>query len=136
MTKLSTIPDHTLSITCGLCKHHSMLEVANLILVVGEEATVHDVRKQFRCKQCNVKDQNTFQIVWRGNSDIALDGRQVVKFQDTFFKSYFGKVTSRTSHTSQTTPDTPIGVCRVVSPLVNNGNGDIFPLSPSCRLVA
>jgi hypothetical protein len=26
-----------------------------------------------------------------------------------------------TSHTSQTTPDTPIGVCRVVSPHVNDG---------------
>ena len=70
------IPDHTLSITCGLCKHHSMLEVANLILVVGAEATVHDVRKKFRCKQCNIKGENTFQIVWRGNGGIALDGSQ------------------------------------------------------------
>jgi hypothetical protein len=51
-----------------------MLEVANLILVVGEEATVHDVRKRFRCKQCNIKGENTFQIVWRGNGGIALDG--------------------------------------------------------------
>ena len=54
-----------------------MFEVANLILVVGEEFTVHDVRKKFRCKQCNVKGNNTFQIVWRGNSDIALDGAAV-----------------------------------------------------------
>jgi|TARA_B110000240_G_scaffold110635_1_gene124312 hypothetical protein len=53
-----------------------MLEVANLILVAGEEATVHDVRKRFRCKQCNIKDENTFQIVWRGNGGIALDGSQ------------------------------------------------------------
>ena len=74
MTQLKMIPDHTLSITCGLCKHHSMLEVANLILVVGEEATVGDVRKKFRCKHCKVKGENTFQIVWRGNSDVALDG--------------------------------------------------------------
>ena len=76
MTQLKMIPDHTLSITCGSCKHHSMLEVANLILVVGEEATVHDVRKRFRCKQCNIKGENTFQIVWRGNGGIALDGIQ------------------------------------------------------------
>jgi hypothetical protein len=41
MTKLSTIPDHTLSITCGVCEHHTMLEVANLILVVGPDATAH-----------------------------------------------------------------------------------------------
>ena len=77
MTQLKMIPDHTISITCGLCKHHSMLEVANLILVVGAEATVHDVRKRFRCKQCNVKGDNTFQIIWRGHSDIALDGAGV-----------------------------------------------------------
>jgi hypothetical protein len=53
-----------------------MLEVANLILVAGQEATVHDVRKRFRCKQCNIKGENTFQIVWRGNGGIALDGSQ------------------------------------------------------------
>ena len=44
-----------------------MLEVANLILVVGEDATVHDVGKKFRCKQCNVKGENTLQMVWWGN---------------------------------------------------------------------
>jgi hypothetical protein len=38
MTKLSTIPQHQLSITCGLCKHHTMLEVANLIAIVGGDA--------------------------------------------------------------------------------------------------
>ena len=35
MTKLSAIPDHQLSITSGLCKHDSMLEVANSYLSVG-----------------------------------------------------------------------------------------------------
>ena len=74
MTQLSTIPDHTLSITSGLCKHHSMLEVANLILIVGEEATVHDVRKKFRCKHCKVKGENTFQIIFKGNGHMASDG--------------------------------------------------------------
>ena len=74
MTQLKMIPDHHMSITCGLCKHHSMLEVANLILVVGHCATVHDVRKRFRCKQCNVKGQNTFQIIYKGNGEIASDG--------------------------------------------------------------
>ena len=41
-----------------------------------------------------------------------------------------------TSHTSQTTPDTPIGVCRVVSPHVNDGIRRHWAMSPSCRLVA
>ena len=55
MTKLSTIPDHQLSITCGLCKHHSMLEVANLILVVGGDTTAHETRQKARCDNCGVK---------------------------------------------------------------------------------
>jgi len=46
MTKLSTIPQHQLSITCGLCKHHTMLEVANLITVVGGDTTAHEVRQR------------------------------------------------------------------------------------------
>ena len=77
MIKLSTIPDQTLSIICGLCKHHFMLEVANLILVVGEEATAHDVRQIARCNNCEAKGNNTYQIVLAGNSDIALDGAGV-----------------------------------------------------------
>ena len=73
MTKLSTIPDHALSITCGVCKHHSMLEVANLILVVGGDATAHEVRQRARCNNCGVKGNNTYQIVYAGSSDVAMD---------------------------------------------------------------
>ena len=51
-----------------------MLEVANLMLVVGGDATVHDVRKKFRCKHCKVKGENTFQIIYKGNGGIASDG--------------------------------------------------------------
>ena len=77
MTKLSSIPDHQLSITCGLCKHHSMLEVANLIAVVGEDATAHEVRQRYSCPKCKAKGNNTYQIIYRGNSDMALDGAAV-----------------------------------------------------------
>ena len=77
MTKLSSIPDHQLSITFGLCKYHSMLEVANLIAVVGEDATAHDVRQRYSCPKCKTKGNNTYQIIYRGNSDIALDGAAV-----------------------------------------------------------
>ena len=63
MTKLSTIPGHTLSITCGVCKHHSMLEVANLMLVVGVDTTAHEVRQRARYHNCGVKGNNTYQIV-------------------------------------------------------------------------
>ena len=60
-TKLSTIPQHQLSITCGLCKHHTMLEVANLIAVVGGDTTAHEVRQRARCHNCGVKGNNTYQ---------------------------------------------------------------------------
>ena len=66
MTKLSTIPQHQLSITCGLCKHHTMLEVANLIAVVGGDTTAHEVRQRARCHNCGVKGNNTYQIKLRG----------------------------------------------------------------------
>jgi len=58
-----------------------MLEVANLVLVVGPDATTHDIREKFRCQQCNAKGNNTYEIVWRGNSGIALDGAGVTSVQ-------------------------------------------------------
>ena len=51
-----------------------MLEVANLIAVVGGDTTAHEVRQRARCHNCGVKGNNTFQIVYTGNSDIAMDG--------------------------------------------------------------
>ena len=77
MTQLSSIPDHQLSITCGLCKHHSMLEVANLAAVVVEDATAHDVRQRYSCPKCKTKGNSTYQIIYKGNSDVALDGAAV-----------------------------------------------------------
>ena len=73
MTKLSTVPQHQLSITCGLCKHHTLLEVA----VVGGDTTAHEVRQRARCNNCGVKSNNTYQIVYTGNSDVAMDGAGV-----------------------------------------------------------
>ena len=35
-----------------------MLEVANLILVVGGDATAHDVRQKFRCQKFKAKAQH------------------------------------------------------------------------------
>jgi hypothetical protein len=75
MTQFKMIPDYTLSITCGLCKHHSMLEVAKLVL--GGDATAHEVRQKFRCQKCGAKGNNTYQIVWWGKSGVALDGAGV-----------------------------------------------------------
>ena len=74
VTNLSTIPQHQLSITCGLCKHHTMLEVANLIAVVGGDTTAHEVRQRARCQKCGVKGNNTYQIVCTANFDDTIDG--------------------------------------------------------------
>ena len=68
------LPQHQRSITDGLCKHHTMLEVANPIAVVGGDTAAHEVRQRARCQKCGVKGNNTYQIVYTGNSDIAMDG--------------------------------------------------------------
>jgi len=54
-----------------------MLEASNLILVVGEDTTAHDVRQRDRCPKCKAKGNNTYQIVYTGNSDSAMDGAGV-----------------------------------------------------------
>ena len=54
-----------------------MLEVANLIAVVGGDITAHEVRQRARCHNCGVKGNNTYQIVYTGNSDLAMDGAGV-----------------------------------------------------------
>jgi hypothetical protein len=51
-----------------------MLEVANLIAVLGGDTTAHEVRQRARCNNCGVKSNNTYQIVYMGNSDISMDG--------------------------------------------------------------
>ena len=60
ITKLSTIPQRQFGITCGLCKHHKLLEVANLIEVVGGDTTAHEVRQRARCNNCGVMGNNTY----------------------------------------------------------------------------
>ena len=67
-------PQHQLRITCGLYKHHTLLEVANLIAVVGGDTTAHEVRQRARCHNCGVKGNTTYQIVYTGNSDVAMGG--------------------------------------------------------------
>jgi len=54
-----------------------MLEVANLIAVVGGDTSAHEVRQRAKCNNCGVKGNNTYQIVYTDNSDMALDGAEV-----------------------------------------------------------
>ena len=65
--------------SCDLCKHHTLLEAANPIAVVVGDATAHEVRQRARCHNCGVKGSNTYQIVYTGNSDVAMDGAAKTK---------------------------------------------------------
>ena len=58
----------------AFCKHRTMLEVANLIAVVGGYTTAREVRLRAKCNNCGVKGNNTYQIVHKGASGIAMDG--------------------------------------------------------------
>ena len=40
--------------------------------------TAHEVRQRARCHICGVKGNNTYQIVYTGNSDIAMDKGGIV----------------------------------------------------------
>ena len=58
-----------------------MLEIANLIAVVGGETTAHGVRQIAIRYNCGIKGNNTLQIVYTGNSssrrlsllDVSMD---------------------------------------------------------------
>ena len=39
--------------------------------------TAHEVSQRARCNDCGVKGNNTYQIISRSNSDVALDGAAV-----------------------------------------------------------
>ena len=45
-----------------LTENHAVLEVANLISVLGEDATTHDVRQRHVCPKCNSKGNNTYKV--------------------------------------------------------------------------
>ena len=42
--------------------------------------TAHEIRRRARCHNCGVKGNNTYQIVYTGNSDVAMDGAYVSKY--------------------------------------------------------
>ena len=59
-----------------MCFQHQVLELVNLVLnlaAVGGDTTAHEVRQRARCHNCGVKGNNTYQIVYTGNSDVAMD---------------------------------------------------------------
>ena len=62
-----------------------MMSSFNLEVVIPFYTTAHEVRQRARCHNCGAKGNNTYQIVYTGNSssrrlrllDIAMDGTGV-----------------------------------------------------------
>jgi len=73
VTTLSSITDNHLSLECE-CGHASLLPVSQLLETLPPDTTVHQVRQQARCSRCKVKGMNDCQIIFVGNSAVALDG--------------------------------------------------------------
>jgi len=46
-------------------------------VVIDSPTTAHEVRQRARCNNCGVKGNNTYQIVYTDNSDMAMDGAEV-----------------------------------------------------------
>lgn len=74
MTRLASISNNHLSVTCDQCNHTALLPVTSLIEVFGREASVPHVVKRARCSECGAKGRNTFRIVYVGGSGEAILG--------------------------------------------------------------
>jgi hypothetical protein len=61
-TKLKDIPHKKISITCALCKHMVIHEVANLMLVVDENMTTHELRLRATCPKCKTVGDNSYSV--------------------------------------------------------------------------
>jgi len=59
---LKDIPHKKISITCALCQHVVTHEVANLMLVVDENMTTHEIRKRATCPKCKAVGDNTYTV--------------------------------------------------------------------------
>ena len=53
--------------------------LANLIATEGRNTTAHEERQRGRCHNCGGEGNNSYQIVYKGNSDLAMAGVGSVK---------------------------------------------------------
>ena len=61
-----TLAEHVgerMVITCAKCSHEFSHDVANLILITGENTTLHSVRTRAVCRKCNSRGDNTYHMV-------------------------------------------------------------------------
>jgi len=50
---------------------------SNVVFLVKHKVSAHDVLQKARCHNCGVKGNNTYQVVYTGSSDVAMDGAGV-----------------------------------------------------------
>ena len=62
-TKLSAVSDKRIDFTCGACGHKFSHKVADLILATSGDTTTHEIRQKAVCRGCDVKGDNTYQLV-------------------------------------------------------------------------
>ena len=70
MTKLATIPAHTIWLECS-CGHAAGVPVAD---IDRPELTVQDIAAQARCQRCGARGATRFTITSEGGSFDAMQG--------------------------------------------------------------
>ena len=71
MILLSSIPKNHIVLNCR-CGHVGMISVADLIEVYGGDVDVDAAERAARCSKCKTKSITSTQIIYVGNSGIAL----------------------------------------------------------------
>ena len=60
--RLKDIPNKKIRIKCAVCDHLVIHEIANLILVVDEATTTHEIRLRACCPKCKAVGDNTYSV--------------------------------------------------------------------------
>ena len=63
VSRLEAISHKKISITCAVCQHTVVHEVANLLLVVDGETTTHEIRSRATCPKCLEVGNNTYKVI-------------------------------------------------------------------------
>ena len=59
--ELLSVEGNDLRIKCS-CGEEAVLSIANLIAIVGPDATTHEIRQRAKCKRCGAIGDNTYHV--------------------------------------------------------------------------
>jgi RNase P subunit RPR2 len=74
MTRIASITNNHLALSCNRCGRSAQIPVTTLIAVFGSDVTIQDAARRAQCSRCHVKSQNTFRIIYVGGSGEAMLG--------------------------------------------------------------